>query len=198
MTQASRRFLLFVLCCFTALPSPILAAQNKAGTKPAPEEAKAFETFSASVQQYVKIHNRAEKALPKLKDTTSPGSIADHQRALAEKIRRARGNGRPGDVFTPDAAAAFRHVIKQEFQSSHAQNALATIQQGEPVKNLHLEVNQVYPKALPYTSVPPTLLLKLPKLPNEVAYRIVDRDLVLLDVQANLVVDVLPKALPST
>lgn len=198
MTQASRRFLLFVFFCFTALPSPIVAARNQAGTKPTPEETKGFETFSASVQLYVKIHNRAEKALPKLKDTASPGSIADHQRALAEKIRQARGSVRPGNVFTPDVAAAFRQAIKQEFQSSHAKNALATIQQGEPVKNVHLEVDQIYPKTLPYTSVPPTLLLKLPKLPNEVAYRIVDRDLVLLDVQANLVVDVLPKALPST
>lgn len=198
MTQTSRRFLLIALFCFTALSSPILAVQNEPGAKPAPEETKGFNEFSTNVQQYVKIHNRAEKALPKLKDTTSPGSIADHQRALADKIRQARGGVRPGNVFTPDVAAAFRQAIKQEFQSSHAKNALATIQQGEPVKNLHLEVNQVYPKALPYTSVPPTLLLKLPKLPNEVAYRIVDRDLVLLDVQANLVVDVLPKALPST
>jgi hypothetical protein len=34
-------------------------------------------------------------------------------------------------------------------------------------------VNQAYPEGLPYTSVPPTLLLRIPKLPEEVAYRIV-------------------------
>lgn len=70
------------------------------------------------------------------------------------------------------------------------------MQQGAPIQNVRLNVNQPYPKTLPYTSVPPTLLLKLPKLPGEVEYRIVDHDLVLLDVKANLVVDILRQALP--
>lgn len=193
MTIASR---LFVVFCLTAVCSVAASAQERNATKPWPDEAKAFSEFSANVQEYMKIHNRADKAVPKLKDTELPESIAAHERALAEKIRQERTNARQGDIFTPDVAAAFRHAIEREFQGSHAKNARATIQQGEPIKNVHLEVNEMYPKRLPYTSVPPTLLLKLPKLPSEVAYRIVDRDLILLDVKADLVIDMLPRALP--
>ena len=69
--------------------------------------------------------------------------------------------------------------------------------QGDPVKAVRLRVNQPYPDGVPYTTVPPTLLLRLPKLPDEVAYRIVDRDLVLLDVKANLVVDLIPEVIST-
>jgi len=184
------------LGCFIALTSFVTAAQSKTAVKPAAEDTRGFNEFSTKVQQYVKLHRRAESAVPKLRHTASPALIAAHQQALAEKIREARKNARLGDIFTPDAALAFRHATDREFQGAHGKNARATIQQGEPLKNVHLRVNQTYPQTLPYTSVPPTLLLKFPKLPDEVAYRIVDHDLILLDVKANLVVDVLPKALP--
>jgi len=58
-------------------------------------------------------------------------------------------------------------------------------------------VNKAYPDTLPYTTVPPTLLQKFPKLPDEVAYRIVGRDLVLVDVKANLVVDLISEVFPK-
>ena len=58
-------------------------------------------------------------------------------------------------------------------------------------------MNQTYPDGVPFTTVPPTLLLKLPKLPEKVAYRIVGRDLILLDVEANLVVDRITEIIPQ-
>ena len=42
-------------------------------------------------------------------------------------------------------------------------------------------------------STPPTLLSDLPKLPSELEYRIVGRELVLLDTAANLIVDLLAR-----
>jgi hypothetical protein len=39
-------------------------------------------------------------------------------------------------------------------------------------------------------------MLKLPELPPELSYRFVGRDLVLKDIKAGLVVDVLPNAIP--
>jgi hypothetical protein len=170
-------------------------AQATSATKASTEDASGFKRFSAKVQRYVELHRRIEKTVPKLKNTSSPQSIAAHQQELAQKIQQARTNAREGEIFQP-AAQAFRHAIEREFQGSEAKNARATIQQGEPIKNVRLGVNQVYPKDLPYTSVPPTLLLKLPKLPDGLAYRIVDHDLVLLDVKANLVVDLIPEPLP--
>jgi hypothetical protein len=87
-------------------------------------------------------------------------------------------------------------AISSEFQGPQAPHAKATIKQGAPLKEVHLHVNEIYPESIPYTSVPPTMLQKLPKLPEEVAYRAVSSDLVLLDVKANLVVDYLRGVLP--
>ena len=70
------------------------------------------------------------------------------------------------------------------------------MRQGDPVKPFRLRVNDTYPDTLPATTVPPALLLTLPQLPKEVAYRIVGRELVLQDVEANLIVDFVHEALP--
>ena len=43
---------------------------------------------------------------------------------------------------------------------------------------------------------PPALLLKLPELPQELAYRFVGRDLTLMDINARLIVDLIPNAIP--
>ena len=45
--------------------------------------------------------------------------------------------------------------------------------------------------------MPPDILHVLPPLPDELQYRLVDRDLVLIDMHADLVVDILPGALPD-
>jgi hypothetical protein len=53
---------------------------------------------------------------------------------------------------------------------------------------------------LPYISGSvawPGLFLELPELPSELGYALWGRDLVLLDVTARLVLDVLPDALPE-
>lgn len=157
---------------------------------------KGFAHFSANVQQYLKVHNRAEKEVPKPKSANSPEALVARQRALRENIRHIRESAKRGDIFTPDAAAAFRRATEREFHGSKAQNARATIRQGEPLQQVAVKVNEVYPKGLPYTSVPPTLLQKFPTLPGAVAYRIVGHDLILLDVDAELVIDVMPDALP--
>ena len=58
-------------------------------------------------------------------------------------------------------------------------------------------INQEYPQTSAMQSTPPTLLANLPKLPPELEYRIVGRELVLLDTKSNLIVDLLPDAFPG-
>jgi hypothetical protein len=59
-----------------------------------------------------------------------------------------------------------------------------------------LKVNASYPSGAPLSTVPPTVLLKLPKLPKQLQYRFAGLDLVLHDPDANLIVDFLPRAIP--
>jgi hypothetical protein len=171
--------------------------ENPAAPKPSAEDTAGFKDFSDRVQQYLQLHRAAESSLPALKTTDLPELIAAHQQALARIIREKRPHAKRGELFSHGAGEAFRHAIRSVFQGPKSKNAQATIRQGEPLKEVHVEVNEVYPDKAPYTTVPPTLLLLLPKLPDELAYRIVGRDLVLMDVKANLVVDLMIEVLPK-
>jgi len=172
-------------------------AQNQPAPNAPPDlKSPGFQEFADRVQKYVQLHKSVEATVPKLKATNEPELITAHQRILARKIKAARALAKRGDIFTPAAKEDFVKAISSEFQGPQAPHAKATIKQGAPLKRVHLHVNEIYPESIPYTSVPPTMLQKLPRLPEEVAYRAVSSDLVLLDVKANLVVDYLPSVIP--
>lgn len=61
---------------------------------------------------------------------------------------------------------------------------------------MQLQINQSYPEQVALQSTPPTLLANLPELPKGLEYRILGRELILRDSDANLVVDYVPNALP--
>ena len=171
--------------------------QNQPAQNPAPDlKSPGFQEFSDRVQKYVQLHKYVEGTVPKLKATNEPELIVAHQKILARKIKAARAHAKRGDIFTPAAREDFLKAMASEFQGPQAPHAKATMKQGAPLKEVHLHVNDIYPESIPYTSVPPTMLQKIPKLPEEVAYRAVSSDLVLLDVKANLVVDYLPGVIP--
>jgi len=177
------------------VPNP--QTQNQPAQNPPPDlKSPGFQEFSDRVQKYVQLHKSIEATVPKLKTTNEPELIVAHQKILARKIKAARLHAKRGAIFTPAAREAFLKAISSEFQGPQAPHAKATIKQGAPLKKVHLHVNEIYPESIPYTSVPPTMLQNLPKLPEEVAYRVVSSDLVLLDVKANLVVDYLPGVIP--
>jgi ATP-dependent Clp protease adapter protein ClpS len=87
-------------------------------------------------------------------------------------------------------------VIHNAFQNPQTAAARATLQQQKTVMKVSLQVNGIYPDAVAETTFPSTLLQKLPTLPGELAYRIMGRDLVLVDSKANLVIDLFHEALP--
>ena len=161
------------------------------------EEARVFKIFTARVQEYVKLQKNVEASLPALKPTNDAARIAEHEHALAGKIVQARSGAAQGDIFTDEVTRQFRRIIRGEFQGPGAMQARRTIRPDNPSKAVvRLRVNDVYPENIPLTTTPPTLLSKLPQLPQELAYRIVGRDLTLKDTKAGLIVDVIPNAIP--
>jgi hypothetical protein len=188
---------LIAIVVFVIAPIYASTGQGSPAQNPPPDlKAPGFQEFSDRVQKYVQLHKSIEATVPKLKTTNEPELIVAHQKILARKIKAARAHAKRGDIFTPAAREAFLKSISSEFQGPQAPHAKATIKQGAPLKKVHLHVNEIYPESIPYTSVPPTMLQNLPKLPEEVAYRAVSSDLVLLDVKANLVVDYLRGVIP--
>jgi hypothetical protein len=163
---------------------------------PVKQESQTFDDFAQRVKDYLKLHKTVESSLPRLKTTKNGKTLIDRQHALAQKIAEARANAKQGDIFTPEISEQFRQIIRAKFHGAGAPNMRKTIRQGEPLTKVELTVNGGYPEKLPLTTVPSTLLINLPQLPREVAYRIVGHDLVLLDTEARIVVDFIPGAIP--
>ena len=170
----------------------VLSAVSAAQTPPLKQQPSGFADFTQRVQQYMKLR----KPLPNERTTKRQEQIVDRRHSIADAIREARPAAKQGDIFTPESTPEFLKVIRGALQGAKAANARKTIRQGEPLTGVHLTVNGAYPEHLPRTTVPPTLLLRLPRLPDKLAYRIVDHDFVLQDTEARLVVDLIPGAIP--
>jgi hypothetical protein len=161
------------------------------------EEARDFKNFIDRVQAYVNMQKGLDSSLSALKPTKDTAQIVEHQHALAGKIAEARRNARQGDIFTHAVTERLRKIIRSEFHGPEGRLARRTIRQDDPSKVIvRLHVNDVFPEGIPLTTTPPTLLLKLPELPQELAYRFVGHDLTLIDIKARLIVDLIPNAIP--
>ena len=170
---------------------------ERAPTSQVNEEARDFKIFTDRVQEYVRMQKDLKASLPALNPTNDAARIIEHQHALARKIADARRNARQGDLFTPAVTKRLRKIIRNEFSGDEGRIARRTIRQADPSKVVHrLGVNDVFPEGFPLTTMPPGLLLKLPELPQELAYRFVGRDLTLIDTKARLIVDLIPNAIP--
>jgi hypothetical protein len=155
--------------------------------------ARTVNDFEARAAKYLALRKEAGSAP---RPTNSPEKLVDTQQDLATKVRNLRQDAKQGNIFTPEIAAYFRHKISKALAGSHGRRIRASLRHAEPVPTLALQVNQVYPQGIPLQSMPPTLLLKLPPLPKELEYRIVGRNLVLLDIVPNIIVDFVPDAIP--
>jgi hypothetical protein len=161
------------------------------------EETRDFKIFTDRVQAYIKMQKNLESSLSTLKPTKDSAQIVEHQHALARKIADARRTAHRGDIFTHDVAERFRKIIHKEFHGPEGRLARHTIRQDDPSKVIpRLDVNDVFPEGIALTTTPPTLLLKLPELPQELVYRFVGHDLTLIDTKARLIVDFIPNVIP--
>ena len=64
-------------------------------------------------------------------------------------------------------------------------------------KGAPLVVNARYPDTVPVSTVPPQMLQTLPKLSEDLEYRFVHDDLILLDSHAHVIADFIPNAFPK-
>lgn len=154
-----------------------------------------FDEFDKHIADYEKVRKAAHDKMPRLKPTSSPSTITDYQNKLARRIREARQHARQGEIFTPTVAPEFLKLIATALHGPDGPAIRVSLARAEPVQSTP-RVNHPYPEGAPLQSTPPSLLLNLPKLPPNLDYRLLGRDLVLRDTEANLIIDVLPNAIP--
>ena len=144
--------------------------------------------FRRRVDGYMKLHEKLQKQGTRQKERDDIGENLVSEQALALRIRFARHDARPGDLFTPPIAMALRRAMDPELRGLAALTARQSIREDAP-KVFVLVVNGDYPAGASRSTMPGNVLQILPPLPMGLEYRIVDTHLVLMDLDANIVVD---------
>jgi hypothetical protein len=207
-----RSFCVFGLACVLGAapayaqaspPKPQISAatKEKAAETNANPDALVLQDFNKRVEAYMTIHKAAAKDSLPIKETKNPGDIKAAQLALAAKIRAARANARVGDILTPEIRNKFRRLVYPELKGTAGRETREELtedvkekDEGPPKKVIY-KVNAPYPEGNALPTTPPNILAALPPLPEELEYRILEKNLILRDVQANIIVDFIANAI---
>jgi len=191
---------------YSSNPEPWLVPPQTVKT-----DRETLEKFREEVEEYVRLRRPVLTHIPPAKPSSAE-ELSKRQRALTEAIVAYRTGKNRGNLFRPAVEAAIRRTLMREFESPDGPGLIKAVRQGnpkidgnpvpnDPTKEVRvavtLAVNAVYPDAAPFSMVPPSLLLKLPPLPEEVRYRFVGRALILRDTEANVILDFIPDVVPD-
>lgn len=144
--------------------------------------------FRERADDYMKLHEKLQAQGTRQKKRDNVGENEVSQQALAMRIRFARHDARPGDLFTLPIAMALRRALNPELRGVAAHPTRDAIREDAPTTFV-LAVNADYPPGASRSSMPVNVLKILPPLPKGLEYRVVDTHLLLMDVEANIIVD---------
>jgi hypothetical protein len=164
------------------------------GPQATPAGDQALTSFAERVTAYVELHRQLEGPVPTVTVSSDAAEIRRAIDALGSKIRRARAGARRGDIFSPEIARLVRARITKGCGGDF--NAVHAFAHDEVAPMPAARVNGKWPGE-GMTAMPNRVLCELPALPEELEYRFVNRDLVLWDMHADVIVDVLPDALAA-
>jgi len=179
----------------TAPASPSAKPANKPAA-PANQTAAAVAEFNDRIKEYIALHRKLANETGEISDTKKPAEITLREQELGKLIRANRAAAKQGDIFTPAVQALFKGIIKQEYARRTAAMRKDRKEDQDELADFAPMVNQTYPPEKPLVTFPAGLLRTLPQLPRELEYRLVQRNLILRDIEANIIVDFIPAATP--
>jgi len=160
-------------------------------------DTRALARFETAVNDHAGLHRRLVRGWPPMWFISDLEQVEEAAQELRAMLRDARPQAAQGGFFTPEVAEILRFRLASTFRERgidlHA--LTAPVDEAEPdgwwtpVVNARLAWHGL-------GTLQP-LLETLPPLPSELEYRLIGRDLVLLDVPANMVLDVLDLAVPT-
>ena len=156
-----------------------------------------FADFAKRVDSYITLRERLTDSIGDLDPTKSQAEIAARAVALGNAIIASRSEAKQGDIFSPEVAAFLATLIRQEYKRRPEPVLETREDQQDELPDFEPQVNQIYPTTYPLATFPPALLPVLPALPEEIEYRIVRDHLILRDVEANVILDYMPGAVPT-
>jgi hypothetical protein len=174
--------------CIAAL---VVASAQLAGA----QRTGSIDTFTENVSAYAALHHQVERFLPPQQNYIDPEEGLAYVAALRRALCAVRPNAREGDIFG-SAAGEIRWHVRYALRAH-----------GIEVRDLLVEmaadtedgarlpvVNEAFSWALG-NLMPAAVIEALPPLPDELQYRLVGNSLVLVDIHAGLVVDILRNVL---
>jgi hypothetical protein len=177
--------------------SPATAPPTERVVGPLSEaDARALATMNDRLKEYVELHRSIEKTLPKLSDRATPQQIDTNQRMFEKLMREKRKSAKRGDIFTPEAEPVIKRLLAAVFGGPEGKQLKASIMDENPV-GLKLVVNGRYPDTVPISTVPPKVLQTLPALSEDMEYRFIGDNLILLDAHAHVIADFIEDVFPK-
>lgn len=178
--------------------SPAEAPPTKRVVGPLSEaDAAALATMNDRLRDYVEFHKKLEAKLPALPTEATPKQIDDNQRQFETMMRAERANAKPGDLFTPEAQPVIKRLLATVFGGPEGEQLKASIMDENP-PGAKLAVNARYPDTVPISTMPPLVLQTLPKLTEDLEYRFLGDNIILLDTHAHVIADFIQDAMPRT
>jgi hypothetical protein len=177
-------------------PRPMIEFRQEVAGEFTAHEHAALAAFEQSVGDYSALHRRLARLTPPLQVTADPVQLRGAVDALGEALRLARHTAQTGDVFTPVVASMFRQRIQTALWDFDVTALMAEMQEDAESGTPRPVVNGPFPWSSG-NAIWPSVLAALPELPEELEYRFVGGDLVLIDIPADLVVDILGDALTA-
>ena len=184
------------LCAALAVSDVSFAApQTPARTgQPSNTADVALDEFTRRLQDYIAVRAQLARKLKPLAGTPNAAELAARQLALANALRAARAGAKPGDLVTAAAAERIRAAVLEDFKRRSAADERAAF--SEVPNATRPAVNATYPADAALPTVPPLLLMNLPRLPDNLQYRFYGRHVVLLDGDLQIIVDYVADVLP--
>jgi hypothetical protein len=151
--------------------------------------------FQERVSEYTRLRQQIVRHLQadRLDGDGADDADAAIRRALASAIRAARYDARAGDVFGVEMSGRILRMVRADLSARAPRDRDAILFEVPAVADVR--VNDGYPNGAPLATMPPLLLMQLVPLPPELQYRFLGDAIIMLDVDASLIVDVVPHAL---
>jgi hypothetical protein len=199
--RTSLAWILALVCAVSSALAPQPCASAGRGQSAQSEherelDEQALEEFKEELDEYVELRRKLDAKVAPLPTEAEPARVHAHELALAKFIAASRARAQEGDLFVSEVRPLVLRRLREVMAGPAGRELRAKAGEEWPGKVIRPRVNGRYPDEIPLSTVPYSVLSALPPLPAELEYRFLGRDLILLDVDARIIVDILRGAIP--
>jgi hypothetical protein len=158
------------------------------------DEQRIIADFKQRVDRYEDVSGKLETEVYPASSELDPKTIHARQKELASRIIKALPTWKQGDIFTPEISTLFKRRIAEVLRGRDGANIKGAIFDDAP-GDMAIKIFSEYPSGVPIATLPAQMLKVFPVLPKELEYRFLGPNLILMDVKAFLIVDVILDAI---